>query len=221
MPGFREAYYDVFSSWYDRFIALHRTGADGVLKAWLAAQAVPGRDGADGLRILDLCTGTGASLPFMARRLSLGDMLVGVDFSAGMLSRAMAKVGKRTYLVRALAGRLPFACRSFDVVTCAHAFYELRGRDQDRCLREIRRVLKPGGRFLMLEHDAPEHPVVRCLFLLRLLSMGTRRAADILRREDTLLARHFVSVHRRNSPSGHSKLFVCDTSPFPDSHDAR
>ena len=45
---------------------------------------------------------------------------------------------------------------SFDAVTCSHAFYELKGETQERTLREILRILKPGKTFLMMEHDVPE-----------------------------------------------------------------
>ena len=68
---------------------------------------------------------------------------------------------------------------AFDAVTCSHAFYELKGDTQDQALQEIVRVLRPGGNFLMMEHDVPANPFVRALFYLRLTFIGAGQAIDL------------------------------------------
>ena len=110
---------------------------------------------------------------------------------------------------KADAAALPFTFRSFDAITCTHAFHEWRGAARDRTLREIVRVFKPGKAFVMVEHDRPENPVLRFLYYLRLVSMGSRRAVSILRSEKNVLDRYFSAVERMNYPSGRSKILIC------------
>jgi ubiquinone/menaquinone biosynthesis C-methylase UbiE len=112
------------------------------------------------------------------------------------------------------AGQGPFywnSSRSFDAITCTHAFYELKGAAQQRALREIVRVLKPGKAFFMVEHDLPDDPFIRVLYYLRLASMGFRRAVLILRRERNTLERYFRTVERIGAPTGSSKILLCRT----------
>ncbi|MBW2345901.1 MAG: hypothetical protein JRF53_18265 [Deltaproteobacteria bacterium] len=61
----------------------------------------------------------------------------------------------------------------------------------------------------MLEHDVPNHPLIRMLFYVRLLSMGPARAMEILKHERELLARHFTSVNKIKTPTGRSQIMIC------------
>jgi ubiquinone/menaquinone biosynthesis C-methylase UbiE len=76
-------------------------------------------------------------------------------------------------------------------------------------LREILRVLRPKGAFLMMEHDVPMNPFVRSLFYLRLALMGAGRAASVLRHEQELLGRYFGRVEKVVVPPGRSKILIC------------
>jgi len=207
MGKFRQKYYDYFSRIYDRFVALHSSDRQGELRKFLSEKT--GAQGGD--KLLDICTGTASLLKHLKERTGDGGVVVGADFSRGMLHVAKGKTAglDRVFLVRADASRLPFKGKMFDAVTCAHAFYELKGPSQDKCLKEVGRVLKPGHPFLMLEHDVPQNPFVRMLFYLRLLTMGTSRAFDILRREKELLARYFGIVDKITTPTGRSKIMIC------------
>lgn len=209
MSRLRRAYYDRFSRCYDRFVELHSRADPGRPKAELAAR-VRLRPGG---RVLDLCTGTGAMLPRLAARAaSMGGTAAGLDFSAGMLGRAAERVRGTENVSLALgdAGRLPFSDGAFDTVTCAHAFYELRGEGKSAGLREIVRVLRPEGRFLMMEHDVPERRAIRAMFYLRLMVAAGGGALAFLREEETLLRRHFRRVRKVAVPGGRSKILVCD-----------
>ena len=112
-------------------------------------------------------------------------------------------------LVQADAAVLPFTSRSFDAVTCTHAFYELKGEAQERALREIVRILKPGKAFLMVEHDLPDNPFIRTLYYLRLASMGVKRAISILRHKRNTFERYFSTVERISAPAARSKILLC------------
>ena len=87
MPRFRARYYDAISCIYDRFVAAHSRDPQGRLREILADQA----ELKPGVRVLDLCTGTGAMLQPLSRRTGEGGLVVGLDFSHGMLSRAKEK----------------------------------------------------------------------------------------------------------------------------------
>jgi ubiquinone/menaquinone biosynthesis C-methylase UbiE len=201
---YRVRYYDAFSRVYDRFVAAHSSDREGRLRELLADRTALSR----GARALDLCTGTGAMLPGLARRAGAGGLVVGLDFSRGMLQQARGKLGSTpgVALVRADAEQLPFRAGSFDAVTCSHAFYELKGEGAEQALAEVARTLRPGGSFLMMEHEVPRKPLIRLLFYVRLLSMGLRKALEVLGSEEALFRRHFEAVERVTTETGGSKI---------------
>ncbi len=203
----RRAYYDKFSRFYDRFVALHSRDKQGLARKFLVEQ-IPLQNGSS---VLDLCTGTGTLLTHLQPKVGAGGIVVGLDFSRGMLRVAREKIRGlgNVYLVEADAGYLPFAEGTFDSVTCSHAFYELKGETQARALREIVRVLKPAGVFLMMEHDVPANRLVRALFYLRLTLAGSGRAITFLHREQEVLEEYFGMVNKILAPAGRSKVMIC------------
>ncbi|HLN30765.1 MAG TPA: class I SAM-dependent methyltransferase [Gemmataceae bacterium] len=105
---------------------------------------------------LDLCCGTGAGLQVIRR---LCDRVIGVDISTGMLEICKQHMqeapGSSAWeLVRANALALPFDAE-FDVVVCFGALGHILRRDQPRFVREVVRVLRPGGRFVFLTSLRP------------------------------------------------------------------
>lgn len=203
----RRAYYDKFSRFYDRFVALHSRDTQGLARKFLADR-LPVQNGDS---VLDVCTGTATLLSHVHAKVGRDGLVVGVDFSRGMLKVAHEKTRNfpNVCLVEADAGRLPFAAGTFDAVTCSHAFYELKGETQDRALREIVRVLKAKGAFLMMEHDVPPNLFVRALFYLRLAFIGAGRVISFLRHEREVLEGHFGSVEKVVAPAGRSKVMAC------------
>ena len=114
-----------------------------------------------GARVLDLCCGTGDLLLALGRPLadargSVQASALGIDFCHPMLVVARGKVERRRVnaaLVEADALALPLADRSLDVVATAFGFRNLA--NYERGLREIERVLKPGGTAAILEFSQP------------------------------------------------------------------
>lgn len=106
------------------------------------------------VRVLDLCCGTG-DMAFALRRRGKDAWITGVDFSRAMLKLAATKSDATCSIrwIEADALRLPFPDGSFDLVTSAFGFRNLA--DYDAGLREIRRVLKPGGQCGILEFSEP------------------------------------------------------------------
>ncbi len=207
MRRLRRAYYDKFSRFYDRFVALHSRDPRGQARNFLAGQTAVQNGGA----VLDACTGTGTLLSHLQEKVGRHGLVVGVDFSRGMLKASQEKTASfpNVHLVEADAGYLPFRAGAFDAVTCSHAFYELKGETRDRALQEILRVLRPKGAFLMMEHDVPSNLIVRTLFYLRLTIIGAGRAITFLRHEREVLERYFQSVEKTGLPTGRSKILIC------------
>ena len=106
--------------------------------------------------VLDLCCGTGdIALRFRAR-------VVGVDFTEEMLRVAAAREHSKISWIRADALRLPFADNSFDVVSVGYGLRNLA--DIEQGLREVWRVLRPGGKFVSLDFGKPESATFRALY---------------------------------------------------------
>ena len=105
--------------------------------------------------VLDLCCGTG-DMAFALRQRAdkAGPLILGADFSHPMLQRAVQKsAGTPLCWVEADALRLPLPDASLDLVTAAFGFRNLA--DYDSGLREIARVLRPGGEAGILDFGEP------------------------------------------------------------------
>jgi demethylmenaquinone methyltransferase/2-methoxy-6-polyprenyl-1,4-benzoquinol methylase len=129
---------------YDRTAALLSFGQDPRWRRFLVSRVPPGS------RVLDVATGTGAVALELLRH---GCTVVGVDQSPGMLAVARERLEGRAELVEASAESLPFADGEFDAVTFT---YLLRYVDRpDEVLRELVRVVRPGGTVASLEFGLP------------------------------------------------------------------
>jgi demethylmenaquinone methyltransferase / 2-methoxy-6-polyprenyl-1,4-benzoquinol methylase len=127
--------------------AMNRIMTAGLDRRWrrLTARAVA----APGARVLDACCGTGDLAIACARE---GAVVTGVDFSQRMLERAGRKAPELEWLLGD-ALELPFADAAFDGATVGFGVRNVE--DLERGLRELRRVLRPGGRVGILEITRP------------------------------------------------------------------
>lgn len=107
-------------------------------------------------RVLDLCCGTGdMAFALYRRHQDRGAHITGVDFSSAMLQRAREKAGQRDMQwIEADALNLPFGDGQFDLTTSAFGFRNLANYDAG--LREIYRVLSPGGEVGILDFGEPK-----------------------------------------------------------------
>jgi|ERR1043165_5395702 demethylmenaquinone methyltransferase/2-methoxy-6-polyprenyl-1,4-benzoquinol methylase len=104
-------------------------------------------------RVLDVATGTGAVALRFARQ---GCSVTGVDLSAHMLAVAEAK--RKDLPVTFMEGdasTLPFAEYSFDIATVSFALHDMPLEVRTKALKEVNRVLKPGGRFVIMDYNKP------------------------------------------------------------------
>lgn len=135
-----------------RYDLLNRVLSLGIDQRWRARMlAQAGAVG--GARVVDLCCGTGdVSLCFS----SAGARVVGVDFTPEMLAHAERKRARRRQAGLFATGdalALPVADRSAEFATVAFGIRNVA--DRRGCLREMRRVLVPGGQALVLEFSMP------------------------------------------------------------------
>lgn len=155
---------------YERHQATHEftkwsESYDRCILQWLlfgpSHRAIIGRirrhTGQGSLKILDVGCGTGV---FASRiRQALPEATVwGVDLVAGMLAGGAERWRRHAGSVMPVQGdseRLPFPTGAFDVVTCANSFHHYP--HQDRAVAEMHRVLRPGGRLMLIDgyRDAP------------------------------------------------------------------
>lgn len=149
---------------YDLLSSLLSFGQDPVWRRTMVA-AVPA---APGDRVLDVATGTGMVACELAAR--YGCTVVGLDQSESMLGRARAKIaanpelGQHIDLVLGEAERLPFGDAEFDALTFT---YLLRYVDDPAAtLRELARVVRPGGTIASLEFAVPRRRTTRALWTL-------------------------------------------------------
>lgn len=205
MKRWRSIYYDLFSVFYDRVIALHSRDRSATLRNMLLQRSGirPGQ------KLLDLCTGTGAVAIRAGNMLNGSCMVVGVDFSTGMLKRAREKAVKnriKADFVLADTAELPFPHDTFHVVTCSHAMYELDPSARTATLAEARRVLVPLGTFIMMEHMEPSNAFIRFLYRLRLASMGSSENREFAMDERPFLRPFFQEVKLEILRGGRSKI---------------
>lgn len=207
----RQKYYNLFSRFYDAFINLHSSGDRDETRTFLVDSAK--LENTIRPRVLDICCGTGSVVLSFAGRFD--DILaVGYDFSMGMLSRAREKNGSgNAVFIKGDAARLSFEDDCFDIVCCSHALYELKGEDRRKALYEMKRVVKPDGKVLIMEHEVPRKKLIRLLFYIRMLMMGPKDAREFLNQGLLPFKAVFSRVALSHTRSGKSKLIRCRKSP--------
>lgn len=157
--------------YYDRVIAV----AERLLFAGGREWAYPQASG----RVLEVRVGTGRNLPCYARDIEL----TGIELSPAMLARSQARarrLGRAVDLRVGDAQRLPFPAASFDTVLATLTLCSIP--DDLTAVAEMARVLRPGGRLVLLDHVASPSPAVRRIQRL-LEPLFLRLAEDHLLRE--------------------------------------
>ncbi|MBQ6741625.1 MAG: ubiquinone/menaquinone biosynthesis methyltransferase [Bacteroidales bacterium] len=144
--------FDKIARTYDR---LNRVMTLGLDRRW-RRRAVRDLHG----NVLDVACGTGDMVQELQKR---GCLVTGVDLSEEMLTIAKSKAPTATYMI-ADAEHLPFENDCFDAVTCAFGVRNFVHLEQG--LGEMLRVLKPGGRMVILELATPDSKLIRPFYNL-------------------------------------------------------
>ena len=156
---------EMFTSIAPRYDFLNRLLSVGQDKYW-RQRAIDLLDPMRNERILDVATGTGDMVIEVAKR-NLSVQIFGIDFSQRMLDLGRIKIVQNGYnqAVSLQIGSgecLPFADESFDGVICAFGIRNFA--DVQLGLREFFRVLKPGGRVVVLEFSIPQNQFLKTAY---------------------------------------------------------
>ena len=178
--GKRRYVRQLFATIADRYDFITRVLSYGQDRRWkarlIALASITPRD-----RVLDLACGTGDLTLAAAEG---AGTVVGLDLTHRMLQLALRRreVCRAAFVCGDMLS-LPFPDASFDVITTGYGLRnvpDLRG-----ALREIRRVLVPGGRVLSLDFNRPEQPAVRAAYLAYLTVVGSTLGLVLHRDADT------------------------------------
>ncbi|MDO9375284.1 MAG: bifunctional demethylmenaquinone methyltransferase/2-methoxy-6-polyprenyl-1,4-benzoquinol methylase UbiE [Ferruginibacter sp.] len=161
----KEQVADMFDNIAHRYDFLNRFLSAGIDIQW-RKKAIRQLKDLRPKKILDVATGTG-DMAIMAARILQPERIIGIDISDGMLAlgrKKVAKAGLKTHieLLNGDSETISFQDESFDAVTVA---FGVRNFQQlEKGLSEIKRVLKPGGKLVVLEFSKPKAPGIKQLY---------------------------------------------------------
>jgi demethylmenaquinone methyltransferase/2-methoxy-6-polyprenyl-1,4-benzoquinol methylase len=163
-PADVERMFDRIAGPYDLMNRLMTAGLDRRWRAIAARESGVGR----GASVLDACCGTGDLALELARTVGRVGQVTGLDFSSEMLARAARKKPAEDTAaiewVRGDATAMPFKDNSFAAATIAFGLRNLP--DPEAGLRELARVVRPGGRVVCLEITRPDHGALKRFYSL-------------------------------------------------------
>jgi demethylmenaquinone methyltransferase/2-methoxy-6-polyprenyl-1,4-benzoquinol methylase len=161
-------------------------------------------------RVLDLACGTGDIVFAAAPQVSRA---VGLDVTHRMLQLARLRnpAEARVHFVTGDMLALPFPDRSFTVVTIGYGLRNVP--DLHQSLREIRRVVVPGGRVMSLDFNRPSNPIVRGAYLLYLTVVGSALGYVLHRDPDTY---RYIPESIRNYPGATGVAHMMEELGFVD-----
>ncbi|WIX90014.1 class I SAM-dependent methyltransferase [Amycolatopsis sp. DG1A-15b] len=179
-------YWDRKSTTYDAEMGCWDRRLFGDSRAWACGQAAG--------EVLEVAIGTGLNLPCYPAEVTL----TGVDLSEGMLAIARDRARRLGHPVTLRAGdaeALPFAEASFDTVLCTFGLCAIP--DPAAAVGEMVRVLRPGGRLILVDHVASSSRIVRGLQRLVELASVPLAGEHFRRRPLKLVEALGLPVQRR------------------------
>jgi demethylmenaquinone methyltransferase/2-methoxy-6-polyprenyl-1,4-benzoquinol methylase len=157
--------FNTISKGYDRTNRLMSLGNDEKWRRMVTARAQIQK----GEQLLDVCCGTAKLTMKLAEATGLGGRVTGLDFSENMIEIGKQNIASHPYreiisLIQGNAMALPFEDEQFDAVTVAWGLRNVP--DIDTALKEMIRVLKPGGRLVSLDMSKPNAPGFKQVYWL-------------------------------------------------------
>lgn len=154
----------MFSRLARRYDVVNDVMSFGMHRRWKRQSVALALAGRRRARLLDLCCGTG-DMAFYAEHRDPALRVVGLDFTLPMLAVARRRGTPARSAVRLVQGdalRLPFPDGAFDAITVGYGLRNIA--DPPAAVMEMRRVLAPGGRVVVLDFGKPDNPVAAALY---------------------------------------------------------
>ncbi len=157
---------NMFDDIAPRYDLLNRLLSMGIDRRWRRVAVGQLRIPPRGM-VLDLATGTGDVALEIAGRTPDSVLVIGEDFTQGMLLKGREKIAASPYagrieLVNAPCEAIPHPDQTFDGITIAFGIRNVV--DRPAALKEMYRVLKPGGRAVILEFSTPSNPLFKIIY---------------------------------------------------------
>ena len=211
-PGAKRRYNQrLFATIAPRYDLITRLLSFGRDQSWKADVLALAKVGA-GDRVLDLACGTGDLAFASARR---GAAVTGLDLTPRMLARAVDRArvhggaGARVHWCTGDICNLPLAAGRFSVVTVGYGLRNVP--DLAEALKEIHRVLKPGGRLCALDFDKPEAAWLRAIYLGYLHVVGGAMGWILHRDPDTY---RYIPASIRRYPGARGVVKLMESAGF-------
>jgi len=196
------------TGWAGRAVVSLMNRTHSALTAWALDRVRVEPD----FRVLDVGCGGGRTIERLAALASRGHVS-GIDYASGSVvasrrhNAALVAAG-RVDVQQASVSQMPFPVRTFDLVTAIETHYYWPNLEAD--IREVLRVLKPGGRFLLVaEHHRSEHPGALIRFGMKLIRAKYLTAEEHRR---LFLAAGFSNVELHTEPK---REWICVTGTRP------
>ncbi len=198
--------FDSIAPTYDRLNHVLSLNVDKLWRRHALREIVDGTP----QRILDVACGTGDSTISIAKAAAEGSSVIGADISEGMMALVKGKaekagVGERISLQVADGEALPYEEGTFDRVTCAFGIRNFEHKEKG--LEEFLRVLKPGGKAVVLELSVPQNRLVRWAYDLYFLHV-LPRIGGVVSGDRAAYKYLPASVHNFPSPNDFCRMMA-------------
>ncbi|MEO6452933.1 MAG: bifunctional demethylmenaquinone methyltransferase/2-methoxy-6-polyprenyl-1,4-benzoquinol methylase UbiE [Ginsengibacter sp.] len=161
----------------------------------------------DPKNILDVATGTG-DVAILSHKILKAEKIIGIDISEGMLKigrKKIAKLGlqKQIELINGDSETISFSNNSFDAVTVAFGVRNFE--DLEKGLLEIKRVMRPGGKLVILECSKPALPVIKEVYNFYLNKIAPKIGTIISKNKN---AYHYLNDSVQKFPEGNTFIEI-------------
>lgn len=146
-----------------------------------------------GPKVLEIGVGTGRNMSYYPP----DKLFVGIDLSEGMMQRAKSHKPENARLMQMDAEHLGYADNTFDTVIATFVFCSIP--NPNAALQEIKRVLKPNGRLLLMEHVLPEKRVLRWFFQKTGNFVYNKTGVHIDRQTGTIISESGLTLDRNEN----------------------
>ncbi|MEA1907345.1 MAG: class I SAM-dependent methyltransferase [Euryarchaeota archaeon] len=193
-----------------RFLSFFIGGDRGLEVMWTSV--IDEMGATSGNKVLDVCCGTGVMCARIADVVGEGGAVVGVDLSEKMLKCADKKKREKrekdnVRFCLSNAEEIPYDDGCFDCASITFGLHEMPHQVRMNVLCEMRRVIKPGGKIVVLDYSYPTNKLIQCLFTIWMFVEG-KTAKDFIKRDLSSMIRDAGFNHTKKSVCAHNTVQI-------------